>query len=238
MLLKLEAKNMTGFKSLALGVVCSLAFTCAASANTIIVYGTGESAGLTALSVGQSDPNYDVVAAPSGSGATLGMATTTAANPNWVQNTSSGDWISPGASGTTNWAPGMYEYQTSFSLAGLDPSTAELTGSWASDNNGCIYLNNVNTGDCTAAVGGFKTFDSFTITSGFVAGVNYLDFVIMNTGTTDSPTGMFLEISGTASTVTTNAITAAPEPPVFPALAGISLVGLAFALRRGRRSRA
>jgi hypothetical protein len=229
---------MTGFKSLGLGVVCSLAFTCAASANAIIIYGTGESAGLTALSVGQSDPNYDVVAAPSGSGATLGRATTTAANPNWVQNNASGDWISPGASGVTNWAPGMYEYQTSFDLTGLNPSTAELTGSWASDNNGCIYLNNVSTGVCTAAVGGFKTLTSFTITSGFVAGVNYLDFVIMNTGTSDSPAGMFLEISGTASTATVNAITAVPEPPMFPALAGIGLIGLAFALRQGRKSRA
>lgn len=227
---------MTRFKSVTLALICNLAFTCVASGSAIVIYNTGESSGLTALPTGQSNPNYNVVAAPSG--VPLGAAITTAANPNWLQNTSTTDWISPGSSGLTNWAGGTYDYQTSFSLTGLNPSTAALTGSWASDNGGCIYLNGTNTGNCTAAVGGFKSLVSFTITTGFQSGVNLLDFIVTNGA--NSPTGVFIDISGTAFagvTISPQAATV-PEPPTLPALLGIALVGLAAALRRGRKSHA
>ncbi|HEX4228370.1 MAG TPA: PEP-CTERM sorting domain-containing protein [Bryobacteraceae bacterium] len=227
---------MTRFKSVKLALICNLAFTCIASGNAILVYNTGESSGLTALSIGQSNPNYNIVSAPSG--VPLGAAITTAANPNWLQNTSTTDWISPGSSGLTNWAGGNYDYQTTFSLAGLNPSTAELTGSWASDNGGCIYLNGTNTGNCTAAVGGFKSLVAFTITTGFQAGVNVLDFIVNNGA--NSPTGVFIDISGTASSgvILSPQVDPVPEPSAFPTLLGIGLVGFAAVFRHGRKSHA
>lgn len=43
----------------------------------------------------------------------------------------------------------------------------------------------------------YNTWMPFTINSGFVAGVNTLDFVVTNTGA--GPTGLRVDLSGTAS---------------------------------------
>ena len=44
-------------------------------------------------------------------------------------------------------SPPDYDYQTTFSLNGLDPTTASITGQWVSDNYGvAIWLNGVNVG--------------------------------------------------------------------------------------------
>ncbi|HEX4811054.1 MAG TPA: hypothetical protein VH325_19095 [Bryobacteraceae bacterium] len=209
-----------------LTLVCGLASVGIVAADPISITNTGESAG-TALPVGVTDPNYTLISAPAGVPLT---ALTTSSNPAWVSNNSTTDWISPGTSGGTNWPVGNYDYQTTFSLAGLNPATAQLSVSWASDNNGCIFLNGVNTGDCTAFAG-FGSLTAFSITSGFTSGVNTLDFIVANGGTTPSPTGVFAEISGTASTV--------PEPSSLPLLLGFSFAGLlGMVLRRTRTSRA
>jgi hypothetical protein len=68
-----------------------------------------------------------------------------------------------------------------------------------------IRLNGTSTG---ITAGGFSGWSSFTITSGFVAGLNTLDFVVVNTGSSPNPTGLRVELSGTAqaNVVTTTAL--------------------------------
>jgi hypothetical protein len=51
-----------------------------------------------------------------------------------------------------------------------------------------------------SSAAGFASFTPFTVNSGFIAGVNTLDFVVNNApfaGT--NPTGLRVEISGTVS---------------------------------------
>ena len=64
-------------------------------------------------------------------------------------------------------------------LAGFDPSTAVLLGGWATDNDGLdIRLNDVSTGLINR--GQFAVLTPFTVTSGFVPGVNKLEFIVNN----------------------------------------------------------
>ena len=204
--------------SLAVG---SFIFVGTASADQIVVANTGETApGGPALAVGILDPNYSLISAPPTVPLT---AITTFPNPAWTANTPTADWISPGASGGTSWPVGTYDYQTTFSLAGLDPSTAQLSGEWTSDNNGCLFLNGANTNSCTSFAN-FGSFIPFSITSGFNAGANTLDFVIYNGG---GPTGVIAEVSGSASPISS----VVPEPSSLM-LMGSGLLGLGGLLRR------
>jgi hypothetical protein len=190
-------------------MIVGVAFGLTAFGDSIVIFNTGEGTGGTALPVGQTDLNYNVISAPSGAPLT---ALTTNPNPAWHANTAGADWISPGSSGGSSWPVGDYDYQTVFSLAGLDPSTAQLSGQWSSDNDACIVLNGVNTGICSSFAG-FGSLASFSITSGFLAGTNTLDFVVHNGG---GPTGVIAEVSGTA----------APNPPGVPEPSSLSLLVL------------
>jgi hypothetical protein len=61
-------------------------------------------------------------------------------------------------------------------LTGLDPTTALVTGQWATDNAGNdILINGISTAQTS---GGFNTFTAFMISSNFVPGINTVDFVV------------------------------------------------------------
>lgn len=184
------------------------------------------------------DPHYILFSSPPLSG--LGPAAIVA-NPIavgfWLPNTSTSQWISPSAnqvccpSGSGN-PVGDYTYRTTFNLLdGFDPSSASITGKWASDDQGLnILINGVSTGQVTPVVNGntFGQFTPFSITSGFVLGTNTLDFLVNNAPTiaAGNPTGLRVELSGTANLASANA----PEPTSL-LLLGAGLAGLA-ALRR------
>lgn len=96
----------------------------------------------------------------------------------WVANSATSKWIGPKPN-TVDATGGDYAYVTTFDLTGFDPSTAVLLGSWATDNAGLdILLNGTSTGLQNTAQFGVLT--PFTLTSGFVPGVNRLEFVLNN----------------------------------------------------------
>lgn len=211
--------NNQPLRRAALLLIISSLLACNAFARSITIFNTGESNGV-AMPVGQMDPHYSLISAPPTVPLT---AITTLTIPPWTPNTATADWISPGASGYINWPVGLYDYRTTFSLAGLIPNTAQLSGMWASDNDACIFLNGMNTGVCTPFQG-FGALAAFSITSGFRPGINTLDLMVDNGGA-GLATGTIVEISGTAN-------------PTVPEPSSLALLGTGIAAcLQFRRSR-
>jgi hypothetical protein len=121
---------------------------------------------------------------------------------------------------------GNWTYQTTFSLTGMLPATASITGRWLTDNTGInIYLNGTIMALTTPA-NDFTLWTSFSLPVGsnFVAGLNTLDFVSSNTS---GPSGLRVEfLTGTATDVS-----AVPEPATL-GLLGVGLLGLGIARRK------
>ena len=86
-------------------------------------------------------------------------------------------------------APGDYTYQTTFSLAGFISSSAIIQGNFAVDNEvESITLNGVSVP--LSFHGNLLTLTDFTISSGFMSGVNTLDFTVVNLESEPTPTGI------------------------------------------------
>jgi hypothetical protein len=150
---------------------------------------------------GSVDPNYSLIQSPY---PYLGPNAIVANPPAgaWVPNTVTSKWISPSANQSQSDggnANGNYTYRTTFDLTGLDPGSASITGQWATDNGGIILINGSSTGQ-TTGIEAFGGFTPFSISTGFIAGLNMLDFVVNNyPGPTFNPTGLRVEMSGTAT---------------------------------------
>jgi hypothetical protein len=209
------------YTSLAVAVLV-LAVT-PAFAGTITIYGTGAANNAS----GQPDLNYQLVSAPNGVTFPAQAYTTDGFGP-WLIPPPGLWWDNP-FDQPANGPKGTYQYQTSFDLTGFLPATAVLTGVAGADDQGEIYLNGVDTG---VTLLGFVAPTPFTITDGmngahFQNGVNTLDFMVYNTLQLEqSPTGLFVEITGTAN----------PTPELGTlGLLGTGVLGLGGMLRRRLR---
>ena len=213
------------------GIVLAAAVSTASVAapiTTLFNTGTDAANSAAAVSNNATELHYSLISVPAGE--TTNVRVATAANGFPVAP--GGPWL--GVNGVSNWIglnttteltglAGTYIYRLSFSLTGLNAATASITGQWAADNTGSnIRLNGVSTGNTAS---GFTAFTPFSLTSGFVTGANTLDFVVNNI---DGPTGLRVELSGTA---TPAGVTAAPEPASFLVLT-MALAGLQVIRRR------
>ncbi|MEP6834970.1 MAG: PEP-CTERM sorting domain-containing protein [Gemmatimonas sp.] len=112
-------------------------------------------------------------------------------------------------------------FRTTFTLnAGYNPLTAVLNGAWSTDNAGTnIILNNVASGKTSA---GFNSFTSFSITNGFVVGLNTLDFVVRDDGSPGALAVTNLAVIAAPVTPPTNTV---PEPSTVALVAaGIAVI--------------
>jgi hypothetical protein len=212
-----------------------------ARADVISVFNTGVNSSGTPLTDGTiGDPHYTLASVPSGT-TTIRVRTSAGGFPigPWIGNNSKSAWIGPNNDTSVDGPPGHYDYRTTFTLpANANVKTASLTGQWAADNDLVdILLNGVSTKQAnlpfTDAGGGTRplnTFTPFSINSGFVSGLNTLDFIVNNQGGGSNPTGVRVEVSGSVLPV--------PEPSTsaLMALAGAALVG--WRRYRGRKQAA
>jgi len=164
------------------------------------------------------DPHYSIIVNPDGGGSGANVEDESAfpiAGP-WLNNTSISKWIAPRFN-TSGAAGGNYTYRTTFDLTGLDPSTASISGLWATDNAGLdILLNGQPTGNANPTQ--FSAFTPFTIGIGspFVSGINTLDFQLNNAST--GYTGLHVQFSSANAAVI-------PEPSTL-AIWSLGLLGL------------
>ena len=139
----------------------------------------------------------------------------------WILQGPNSKWIAPKTDQSVGNNFGPYVYRITFSLAGFDPATATISGLYSTDNNGTdVRINGVSTGQTTPLTA-YTAFFPLSITSGFVAGVNTIDFFLFNdpgSPSGDNPTGLRVEISGTAAPLPTPTPTATPTntPTVTP----------------------
>lgn len=113
----------------------------------------------------------------------------------WCQNNASSHWIAPRTDAGNFNEVGLYVYRLCFDLSKFKPNTAEIWGSWSTDNNGVdILINGKGTGYITPLEAYYGMFP-FNIDDGFTEGINTIDFIVYNY---NAPTGLRVEIKGIA----------------------------------------
>ncbi len=193
------------------------------------LFNTGVDTSGTVMAHGTvGDPHYSLMSVPGG---TSDVRIITSAGgwpvgPYFGDNTTS-RWIGPNNDSDLTGPQGNYIYRTLFDLTGYDASSANIIGGWSTDNDGLdILINGISTGHSTA-FDQFRTgFAPFEISSGFIAGMNTLDFVVYNKSL---PTALRVEMAGTA-----NIAPGVPEPGTWAMLAGSGLAGAMLLIRRRR----
>ena len=201
----------------ATGLALTLCLGAAAQAAPITtLFGTGLDAAGAPLALGAADPHYTVV--ETGTPAVV-------LNPphaNYFANDANSQWVWQQANGQP--INVTRTFRTTFDLTGFNLATVAIDGAWGTDNQGLdILLNGASLGISLPGVdaGHFTSLHAFSIDSGFVTGLNTLDFVIHDDG---SVAAFRAELSGTAEV---------PEPAGL-ALLGLGLLGLGLRRRRVR----
>ena len=193
-------------------------------ATSIVLYNTGvDSLGVPLASPGSTDPHYTVTSDNNGT-----PAAAVTFNCCYFSDGPNSDWISVNDTGSDGSV--FYDFQTTFLIpVGFDPTTASISGLFAADNH--VTATKINgTTVVGATTDTFDFYTPFSIISGFVSGVNTLDFIVKDDGPpsslrVDSLTGSVSPSSG------------APEPASISLLAG-GVVLLGLGRRAARKSRA
>jgi hypothetical protein len=147
----------------------------------------------------------------------------------WQANTTASAWVVDNISNSSSGGDPL-TFQTTFSMAGLDPTTASITLLWGIDDGGDLYFN----GNLISSLPGQNAthwqgpLTSVTINSGFLAGNNTIQAVL--TDNDNAFDGFRLEVTDATAT----AVATTPEPgSMLLAFAGLGmLVPIASRLRR------
>jgi hypothetical protein len=180
---------------------------------------------------GDTDTHYTILAGP---GILSAQSAVTYDNAAYIAEEPSGTngnsrWISVNANGSSA-GSGTYDFETTFDLTGFDPSTAQITGRFAGDNHITGTLIN-GTSVASATSDTFVAYTSFSITSGFVAGLNTLEFFVTDDG---APMALRVDaLAGTASPIGTGPGpgTGVPEPGTVVLLATACLATIGLKVR-------
>lgn len=184
-------------------IFTSLNFVCAQSSFIPGLYNTGTDDFNQPLADGETDSHYQLVFSADvnypGPESKVIFSNEFPIG-NWYPNGNKSKWIAPRTdAGKWNEA-GTYVYRIYFDLTGHDLNSTIIKGGWSTDNNGVdILINGSSTGYATpyeAFKGGLFPFE---IKSGFMDGINSIDFVVNNGF---APTGLRVEFAPTSKAIT------------------------------------
>ena len=167
---------------------------------SLVLFNTGVNAAGGLLAPGAVDPHFVLTASADPTAPPPSAEVTSPVGSQWLQNSASplSQWISPRPDTWSVSEPnGNYTYRTTFNLTGLDPNTAQITGRWAVDDSSTHWLNGVQVPG-GVPINTYDRWTPFSITSGFIPGVNTLELRSQNLF--GGPTGVRLEMTGTADT--------------------------------------
>jgi PEP-CTERM motif-containing protein len=228
----MEELSVRQLRVLVLALAGALAVTVEATAAPITVHNTGVNASNILVAAGLPTAFWTLLSAPAGATEVVGSNPFAFTHPAYAPNTATSGWVSPAASGNASVGnfsnPALYVYALIINLTGLTPATAAITGNFATDNTGFINVNGGTT-VATSSYAGFGSLTSFTMNSGFVAGLNTIQVGVWNQG---NPTAFHVQFTS----ATASPVSSVPEPSSL-SLLGFSMVALA-AFRRKMATRA
>jgi len=180
------------------------------AANISTLFNTGVDASGSVLPSGTiNDSHYSLTVVPTGSTTDTRIIAAIDGYPidgsHYLGDNTLSRWIGPNNASDLTSPSGTYVYHTTFDLTGFNVSTAHIVGQWATDNQGLdIALNNNSLGLTNNVE--YSSFTGFSISNGFVAGLNTLDFTVFNGS---APTALRVEMTGTASLISAVPVPAA-----------------------------
>lgn len=139
------------------------------------------------------DPHWVFITVPPGSSSVVQVGATGTAFY-WTGSGAASAWIAP-VGGNGNMPGGWYIYRTTFDLTGFDPSTMQIAGQADADDSLYLVINGAISSYISTNASYYGSAN-FTIASGFVSGLNTLDFYVYNN---TGATGMRVEMTGTAA---------------------------------------
>jgi hypothetical protein len=172
------------------------------------LYNTGVNNDGTLSATNVIDSHYSLISVPGGaSGIAWVPSIIPTSHPfpgGWIV-VPNAQWLAPATNATLDEPQGTYDYRLTFNLIdtssnALDPTNATISGTWAADDDGAILFNGIPVSGGNTP--GFSSLTPFTISSGFRAGTNTLDFIVTNgNAPAPNPTGILVVgLSGTANT--------------------------------------
>lgn len=143
------------------------------------------------VSPGQQDPRWKLTAVPPNQTGTF-PSYATIPYSSWVPATPPAAWIHRIQNPTPQAdSAGNYDYRFSFNLNLALYSSIQIVGNYSVDNSVSVGLNGVTQTFCPGIVC-FQALHPVNIASGFVNGINDLDFIV-NNSSGPSPTGLLVE---------------------------------------------
>jgi hypothetical protein len=124
-----------------------------ALATPFTVHNTGVDSSNVLVTPGAQASFWTLSAEPPGASEAIGSLSFRYFNGAYFPDTTTAAWVSPQASGNAGQG-GVYTYDLVIDLAGFDPATASITGTFGTDNDGAISLNS-NPAVATTGSGAF-----------------------------------------------------------------------------------
>jgi len=140
------------------------------------------------------DLNFQLVSVPSGSNV-IRIRTSVGGYPigPWMADNNLSAWMVPNNDSAGDSPDGSYVYQATLDLSRYDPKSIVVRGQLAADDAVIAFV--INGVYFPQYIPGFNVFKQFSISTGFIKGINTIGFAVDNDAiSSTNPTGFRVEL--------------------------------------------